>query len=369
MKLAALLIVLLAFGTAHAAAAGYAFQYFAPENSSYYLAQFPHDNKAAQALIVNGSLYAIFIPKSTDSASLEPLSGNEKIASALFDYYSSSGYSNDSVKEFIKIHARVNSIRNSAKPGEDRCRILLGTDRHPCTDFESCQKACYSVTSFCQVVALGTGRTFINLAWAFENDSASLASAYGREQLAFKAFEANMSANTSAEYLASLHEISSATTRATSSQIYSDYSYCFLPDYNLSEVNSIYLSALQAYTNASRIYLIPFYTEKVRNTTLAGLARKAAFDAASASAIAPTNASSAPKVPSVPAIKETPAQPDNLPVTGAANAAAQEATPAASASLFGISLASPIFAPLGALLLLAALGLLFFFFISRKKKR
>lgn len=295
MKLAALAAFLLMLGMASAATQAYPFSFFVPENSSYSLVKFPHQNQTAQALMVQGTtLYAIFVPKSPYSKEIEPLVGKEKIASALWDYYSSLGYSTDAVKAFGRVHGGIAATSNSSKAGEDKCRILLGTDTHECTDFDSCQKACYSVTSFCQVVALGAGRAFVDIIWNFENDSRLLSEAYAREQAAFEAFEQNSSSNASTDYLLSLQNLNIVATRAASSPLYYDYSYCFSPEYNLTEVTSLQLTAQNAYKNASRFYLVPIYAERIQNTTLAGLARKAKFylEPAKASANAPSNLAS-----------------------------------------------------------------------------
>jgi hypothetical protein len=276
---AVILSILLAIAIGHAAQPAYPFSFFVPQNASYYLTKFTHEDQTAQALIVNGNtLYAIFMPKTTYSTNIEPLTDKQQIASALRSYYSFFGYSEDAVKSFSSVHGGIAATANASKPGENRCRILLGTDRHMCVDFVSCQKACYSVTSFCQVVALGSGQPFINLIWQFENDSRALDRAYAQEQEAYAAFAQNPSANASAAYLLSLQNLNVAATRAASSPLYYDYSYCFQPEYNLSEMTSLQLAAQRAYKNASHFYLIPVYSEKVRNTTLAGLARKAKYD-------------------------------------------------------------------------------------------
>jgi len=279
MRLAILFLLLTAPSFIHAAPPAYPFPFFVPQNASYSLTKFPHENQTAQALIVNGNtLYSIFMPKTAHSTSIEPLTDKGEIASALRNYYSFFGYSEDAVKSFSSVHEGIVATAKSSDAGEGRCRILLGTDRHECIDFDSCQKACYSVTSFCQVVALGSGQPFINIIWQFENDSRSLDEAYAREQSAYGAFEGKTSANASTDYLLALQNLNVAATRAASSPLYYDYSYCFQPEYNLSEITSLQLAAQRAYKNASHFYLIPVYSEKVLNTTLAGLARKAKYD-------------------------------------------------------------------------------------------
>ncbi|MEM2137503.1 MAG: hypothetical protein QW568_00255 [Candidatus Anstonellaceae archaeon] len=313
MRFTVVFALLLAASIAHSAAQAYPYQFFVPQNASYFLTKFPHENQTAQALIVNGNtLYAIFMPKTAFSTSIEPLTDKGEIASALRSYYSFFGYSEDAVKSFSSVHKGIVATANSSDAGEDRCRILLGTDRHECIDFDSCQKACYSVTSFCQVVALGSGQPFINIIWQFENDSRSLDEAYAREQSAYDAFEEKASANASTDYLLALQNLNVVATRAASNPLYSDYSYCFQPEYNLSEITSLQLAAQRAYKNASHFYLIPFYSEKVRNTTLTGLARKAKYDiepapSASPSSTSPQENLSIPQEPPVYSQKEEPA--------------------------------------------------------------
>ena len=114
------------------------------------------------------------------------------------------GLSPDAVDQFAAVHQGIISISNEYKEGVAKCRILTGTDTRPCTDFESCQRACYAVTSFCLPVALGAGRTFVNVIWGFENDSTALDIAYAQENSSYAVFSSSKTKENMAAYLSSL---------------------------------------------------------------------------------------------------------------------------------------------------------------------
>ena len=279
------LLLLLLCGTAFCAS--YPVAQFVPPNSTYALAQFPYANQTAQVLVLNKSvLYAIFVPV---NATLAPLTDKAALQSALYAYYSYLGYSPDPSGAFAAVHEGIIATKGSRAPGEADCRRVLGTDTHPCTDFDSCQKACYSVTSFCQEVALGAGSDFVNAIWGFENGSRLLDAAYGNESSSFAAFEANSSQQDAVAYLASLQAINVAATSASSNQLFSGYSYCAEPDYNLSGITAMELAAQNAFANASYFSSLPLYADALRNSTLVGLARQAASLPAKAPSAAPAN--------------------------------------------------------------------------------
>jgi hypothetical protein len=311
-----ILLLLLLCGAAFCAP--YPFAQFAPPNSSYSVTQFPYSNQTAQALVLNGSeLYAIFVPL---GSGLAPVTDAGELQSALYDYYSYLGYSPEALNGLAAVHQGMAAANQSRAAGEADCRRILGTDTHPCTDFDSCQKACYSVTSFCQQVALGAGSDFINTIWQFENESRALGQAYGNESRAFAAFEANSSQQNAEAYLGSLDEINVAATSASSNQLFYGYSYCAEPDYNLGAITGLQLAAQRAYASASYFSSLPSYAAALRNSTLAGIARQAsAAEAANAT-------------PAKSPAQNAPAANQSLAAAGAPAPASQSALPLVAAA-------------------------------------
>jgi hypothetical protein len=180
------------------------------------------------------------------------------------------------------VHAGIASVSDDYQPGEDKCRVLTGTDRTECKDFESCQKACYSVTSFCQPIALGSGRVFIDEIWKFENNSIVLDKAYLGEQVAHSALLDGITHEEAVAYLDSLVTLNRAATQASSSQLYDGYSYCFEPDYSLPVITNMQLYAQKAYAKARPFFEIPQEAQLVRQRTLDALERKKAAEPAPA---------------------------------------------------------------------------------------
>ena len=241
--------------------------------------QFTFRNRTAQAMIVDNTvLYAFFAPVAPYSTTLAPLTQQQDILEADRSYYSSLGYSPGALSALPGVHQGILSIRDSRLAGEAACRILLGTDRNPCTNFTTCQYACYSVTSFCMVEALGAGRDFINLVWDFENNSILLGRAYDAENSSFAAYSQDSSPQSAYAYLQSLYNLNTAATSAASSPLYTWYSYCFSPDYSLANLTSLQLSAQDAYQNASHFFNAPSEAGRVLNLTLEGVAKQNRFE-------------------------------------------------------------------------------------------
>ncbi len=279
MKYSAPLVLILLLASAAFALDKYPYYKILPANSSYAINEFEFENGTAQALIVpNQQIQAILLPVVRYSMVFTPLSEKERISSALYSYYLSLGYSPNATDGFAGVHAGIESIKNVRKAGENKCRLLLGTDRGNCTSFDSCQASCYSVTSFCMPMALGTGRQFVDVIWEFENNSRSLDKIYSQEEAAYGSFEQAKSPSTASSYLDSLSELNRAATRASGSPLYTDYSYCFSPQYNLSALTSLQLVAQNLFQNSSYFYNLPQETDLVYNRTQEGLARKAKYE-------------------------------------------------------------------------------------------
>ena len=202
-----------------------------------------------------------------------------EIEGALQAYYLMEGYSPEALSQFSAVHDGITRIKRTRDSGEAACRVLTGADRTPCTDFDSCQKACYTVTSFCLPMALGAGRPFIDTIWLFENDSSALTSAYAAEADAYSAVSQNASQYNALAYLSSLVGINRAATSASQSQLDDEYSSCFSPDYSLPAITRLQQAAQKAYQNASRFYSIVPDAQAIANRTLSGMASYAAQQA------------------------------------------------------------------------------------------
>ncbi len=279
--------------------------YMVPQGSGFSIDNFTLGSSPAYAIVSGGEVYSIVVPN-FPFIEPTPLSDVGQIEGALRGYYSSQGYSPDAVLQFSSIHAGIRSVNGTYKPGEAKCRVLLGTDRNPCTDFDSCLRACYSVTSFCQPFALGAGRPFVDTMLEFENNSRRLEAAYAQEARAYAAFSANRTNETASSYLSSLVGINRAATAAASSQLFDGYSFCFAPDYSLPVITNLQLWAQTYYQNASRFYSVAETAKRVQNRTLVGLARKKLLEVAPANAPAAylPGPNSTPQNPQAAAVRE-----------------------------------------------------------------
>ena len=266
---------------------------FVPYNMSYSLVGFAHDNQTYQAIMVQQQIYAILAP-GVRGYLFEPITGLEALKAPLYSYYLAQGYSPDAVQQLSAVHAGIDSIRSARKPGEGKCRTLLGTDRLPCDSFQDCLQACYSVTSFCQPVALGAGRDFVDVMWQFENDSKLLDQAYADESAAYGQISASQSGP--AGYLHSLEQINRISTRASGNPLFYGYSYCFEPDYSMQQLTNLQLLAQQSYANFSVFYSIDSEAAGILNLTDYGIKKKEYLDSLAAQQAGQANAtnSSAP---------------------------------------------------------------------------
>ncbi|MCX8174878.1 MAG: hypothetical protein N3E51_01595 [Candidatus Micrarchaeota archaeon] len=247
--------------------------YMVPEGLGFSIENFTYGQGQAYAIVSAGEVYAILVPK-FPLFMPEPLTQREEIESALYSYYISKGRSPRAIEGFSQIHAKIRGISASYDAGEDKCRILLGTDRHPCFDFDSCQKACYSVTSFCLPLALGSGRNFIGYISEFENASSALNLSYAVEQEAYSNLTANSSRQNVLAYISAIEGIKNASYRAYASPFYWQYQICALPDYSIAAIEQLHFAARNQYNNASPFYILPSLADAVKKRTEAGIQRK-----------------------------------------------------------------------------------------------
>jgi len=244
-----------------------------PQNASFTINNFTYLGSTSYSIISNNSIQGFLLPSIFfNQPSLEL--DRDGIAKALHAYYLSQGYSPQALTQLSGVHAGLQSIKDLHRRGEAKCRVLLGTDRNPCYDFDTCQKACYSVTSFCLQVALGAGRPFVNTVWEFENNSRTLTNSYEIEQQAYAKLVENGTEWNTRVYLSSIESINKAATRASQSPLYDAYSYCFSPDYSLPVITNLQLWAQTYYQNASRFYTIYADADAVQQRSREALARR-----------------------------------------------------------------------------------------------
>ncbi|MCX6772522.1 MAG: hypothetical protein NTV88_01995 [Candidatus Micrarchaeota archaeon] len=282
-KFLAVLLILAALSPLYYADTPYSVKYFAsfilPNTSSYSLDSTIFENQTVYFILTDDKIISVMLP--TQSAGkYSPATDTKKIGEIMRSYYYSLGYTPQAAEGLSSAHEKIIVIKGRRASGEQKCRVLLGTDRHSCTDFFSCQVACYSVTSFCQPVALGAGREFINYVWAFENNSRDLDAAYASEESSYAAWSSNRTSQTMADYLSSINDINKAATQASSSPLYDGYSYCFRPDYALADITSVQLSAQKDYASSSRFISLPDDINEVMRYAISGLQKKFDYEVA-----------------------------------------------------------------------------------------
>lgn len=248
--------------------------YLVPLNSSYEIYNFTVQNATLRAILVRGEPYAV-VTGAFPLIGVQAATGQSDLEYYLYHFHLSKGKSPDAIRQLAIVHTGFETIAGKQVAGENKCRVLTGTDRHECNDFDSCQKSCYSVTSFCQPIALGAGRPFINTIWEFENNSRDLSLAYKAENESYSLLVKNSSKENAEGYLDAVSELNRAATKAYSNQLYYGYSYCFLPEYSLPVVTALQKLAQQSYQNASAFFTLPAQAELVRNRTLDGMLRQA----------------------------------------------------------------------------------------------
>ena len=251
----------------------YQMGFMLPPRADYSVDGFAYGNDSTFIVLWKGHPYAIFLP-SAQPGKFEPVADEKKIAAMLGDYYLSNGYSPSASDGMDAAHQKIMGIKDARKIGEEKCRVLLGTDRSPCFDFFSCQRACYSVTSFCLPVALGADRPFINTISEFENATTALDSAYAYESAAYGEWKNNSTGLSMQNYLHSIELLNKAATRAHSSYLYDWYSYCFRPDYSLAAITAIQLDAQKDYRNASRFLTLADDASAAAEVARIGISRR-----------------------------------------------------------------------------------------------
>ncbi|MFA6214040.1 MAG: hypothetical protein WC717_02065 [Candidatus Micrarchaeia archaeon] len=324
-----------------------------PQGQAYAIYPFPLKGSQGLAVVSNGEVYGLFAP-SFPILEDRPLTAPDEIAGALEAYYLSLG--NSPNLTYDDIHAGIVSVSGNRDKGEAKCRVLTGTDRTACTSFDTCQKACYSVTSFCLPIALGVGRSFVDEIWEFENSSLALDFAYLNESMAYAATQDGITYMEAWRYIDSLAALNRAATRASGSDLYDGYSYCFEPDYALPVITNMQLLAQKRYLSAEPFFALDERAKKVRERTMAALELEAQLtkDADSARAAREKAAAEAAAALARANASAPPGQ----------NESGQQGAPSSDAA----SAVLPLAAAAGLFILFLFAAGAYFFFIRGKRK-
>jgi|GEM_PF-1962344 len=285
------------------------------QNKSAFAADaFTYNNFTAYVIFSGGEIYGVILHDSKQGYYIE--AGRAEIENALRAYYLSRSYSPDALSQLPDIHARILATKSSHEPGEAKCRQQTGTDVLPCNSFETCKTACLG-TPFCPSFAAGgTPGEFIYVLLDFENNSILLDDAYLAENAAYLSFAGNSSEQNALAYLSALSSLNRAATHASLSPLYDGYSYCYPPDYSLSQLTSLQSAAQRAYQNASKFLFLARTSERVANRTFIVLSNSAAAEtpAENASAQPSENFSAPPPsalAPVAPAAPTAPSKQDS----------------------------------------------------------
>jgi len=286
MKTIFALAFFIAVATATANAEGYPagaklFGYqVVPPGIGFSVENFTCGEKTAYAIVSYDEPAAFFTLNKSQGEifpGIRPITDITAIADGLNCYYIENGHNPNITGYFSKIHSEIAVLEDDDDRGETGCRILLGTDMRKCVSFETCQEACYGVTSFCQPVALGAGRKFIEEIWAFENSSRALNAAYSAEKEAYSAFAKNTSKEMALAYIDAINETLAIAERAAGSPLFYDYSFCFSPDYPFYSLYLLKTRAERQYQDSSVFYNIPNRSQEIANQTKVAIEKKTKY--------------------------------------------------------------------------------------------
>ena len=251
-----------------------------PPGIGFSVENFTCGEKTAYSIVSYDEPAAFFSLNDSPSSvfpGIRPMTEAAAIADALKCYYIESGHNPNLTGSYSAVHAEIAKLKDDDDRGEAGCRILLGTDRTKCVSFETCQRACYSVTSFCQPVALGVGKKFVDEIWIFENNSRALDAAYSIEDKAYSAFMENASKETALGYLGAINGTLTIAELAAGSPLFYDYSFCFSPDYPVYSLYLLKTRAERQYQDSSVFYDAATLSKDIANRTAAAIEKKTKY--------------------------------------------------------------------------------------------
>ncbi|GEM_PF-4718038 len=251
----------------------------------------------------------VAIAKSTGNNGSVPalVAGKAEIERMLKKHYAADSSLVGAIRAAKSAHEAVQKFSLSREPQEGACKILIGTDRNKCDSFDSCQYSCYSVTSFCFPIAIGSGRYLIESIWALENQTKSLTSSIDDEKRAFARLDGNFTYQNLIAYRNSAGAVNRAAGIALSNEVIGWL--CPVPEYDFAGLTIAQSSLEGAAEKMAPLEGVPAEAsayaeyaskeiEKARETQAAIAAAEAAKLAQNNSAKEnPANASAAAKAP------------------------------------------------------------------------
>ncbi len=100
---------------------------------------------------------------------------------------------------------------NASRRQERDCLEALGLLAHPCFDYDSCFKACFASSEFCQPLAQANGKSFIYRIWDYENKSRLLDEALESQKAVYELMRSQPSSTLVHSYNSSLFSIWAAS--------------------------------------------------------------------------------------------------------------------------------------------------------------
>jgi hypothetical protein len=224
---------------------------FTPDNvSAYYLVSMGGEEKFLVWVHPVLPMEGLFV-------AAEPVLEESHAASILAQMYSSNGADISALLQLGQTHALVQKFSASRKSDERKCDIYLGLDEHNCTDFDSCQKACYSRTSFCQPLALGIGRPLIGAIMNYSDGKRNITSLLETEEVIYALLMANQSAGNFDAYWQAVLAIDANAGKINSNPLFTAYQLCY-------PINASALSAAKQLLASMRAKAYPLLAVKTR---------------------------------------------------------------------------------------------------------
>gem|GEM_PF-6835439 len=173
-------------------------------------------NLSYSQVLLNGSPYYLLFSNQTPIAAFSQqgngivlLRNKAQILPVLLEYYGVQGAQEQAISALTQGHDSIMQFRDAANgQGVRDCRRITGTDAHSCSTYEECRFACYSVTSYCYPIAIGSGRAFIEEIWKFTNNTRDLSGAISEENAAYSIALSGISSQNLTAYVRSFNSAS-----------------------------------------------------------------------------------------------------------------------------------------------------------------
>lgn len=199
-----------------------------------------------------------------------PIEKKSDISEALSKYYDSLLLKEKALAAVEDGHAAVQYIGEARLKPEKECRRLMGTDTHECNGEDSCQKACYSVTSFCMQIALGTGKHFIGYIWDMENRTKSLAAGLAAENFSYNLLKANFTPQGVFAYRSAFFSINRDASAIIANPLQNWL--CPMPNFDMGRLTNAGQAIIVASDEYAQVGRISFDSVKIANATAARVA-------------------------------------------------------------------------------------------------